>query len=1418
MKMRCKSEPSTFLAGLFVLSLLVFIPDVSFSQEKFRFSKEPGVFIDEVQDVMLHSANDKVAAGSETFMPALARKWKSGRFDNGSKEIVMEITQKMSDGNLSGDAVFLGFYQVVNRLALSTLDNGSISNFLKYSNKIYKEKGLSAFKAHVQYSREFFAKGVVNTAYYMKWCLRCDKYRLSSESDFIVEMEEGDVVCKSDKDSMVVAKTKGVFRKSDMTFSGDGGKVTWRRFKLDENRVYAKFSKYSLDLKNVNMTVDSVMFYNDSLLEEPLLGRFKDEAFANNQSIVERSPSFVSYRDDCDVRNIFNGMAFRGVFEMVGTNVRVNGKEEVRAVLSVVRNNDTVADVRSKSFVIGKNKIISDEVMVKVNLEDDSLFHNGITMQYDNDSREFVFYNADKKKVFAPFFDTYHKINIFSDALSWNVDGNVMQFKSIMPFSRESRAYFRSYRYFLMFEWEKIRGMDNYNPLNVMGDYMKKYDTDILEVFYLAPFFNRTQAQVISSILQLEELGYLVYDSDKKVAYPTERMYNTLDVFNNDADYDVINIESVTQGDVPNMELDVSSCELKVNGVGKLVLSNKKNVNIKPSGTSIVVKKDLDIEFSGTMMAGLFEFEVHEGFFNYENFAISMPSVASMQCYVMVGQGTQKKIDGTIQDVSGMLYIDKTTNKSGKDDNPMYPRFECNSGAKMEFPDSRFVLEPFKIDSLLTFSTENLRFDGSFSSDIFPDFDEKLRIMRDGPSSEHYFWGFEHYTGEDGIALFGGDSKFRNIIHVDSRGFYGDGTVEFMTSYVESKHIDFFRDSLHCAKGEFRLLSVNDGRLSYPDAHIDEADVKMSARQNRLFVNTLNKKMSIYDGYAFNGTASLQATGLTGKGQFEFNAATVMSVSFNFKKTRFESDIATLKAKDADDKEAFVTTNYRTSVDFVTQHGRFRKVNDNSLITFTQNEFCSNVDNAEWDISRASLAMSGGSKGKLVSLNEKQDKLTFNTSDVGFDINNGVLTARNVDTIRLADAAVVTPDGVVNIGRNAVVQRLTNTVMLADTTSKLHKFFDVEVEIMGRNDFSANGKYLFYTSDQKLRTLTFNDIYVDSVGKTRAVCVIDEAENFAVGHEMLYKGDIKVESTRRNLEFDGYFKLENDCIDNFRWFKSDMVLDPSRIVIPLNDNDFAYNSGMFFDTVKREFFVGFLSDNDKYEPHRPAADVRGNLVYDAQSKSYKISRLTLQTDNCTITGEENVNLGFDNSFFHFNTDGKFTNDISKEELKLEVTASLDFLFDEGLLNYLAQVLHESSGGSRSRTVNEKHSMVIENLKMKWVSGMHCFINETPIHLKSILKNSVDMDLDGYLLLNYNDIPSLTLFFEYADNQWCYFCYKDGVMTSVSTNNEYINRLGEIKEKKRHFINRTAGDEYEYVLCDFEEVKEFLQIANFVKGK
>ena len=60
-------------------------------------------------------------------------------------------------------------------------------------------------------------------------------------------------------------------------------------------------------------------------------------------------------------------------------------------------------------------------------------------------------------------------------------------------------------------------------------------------------------------------------------------------------------------------------------------MSDFKHVLILPDNARVVLKKDRNFNFSGCIMAGMYEFFTKESLFNYSTFSIEMSKVDSLR-------------------------------------------------------------------------------------------------------------------------------------------------------------------------------------------------------------------------------------------------------------------------------------------------------------------------------------------------------------------------------------------------------------------------------------------------------------------------------------------------------------------------------------------------------------------------------------------------------------------------------------------------------------------------------------------------------------------------------------------------------------------------------------------------------------------
>ncbi|MES1181413.1 MAG: hypothetical protein ABUL44_01330, partial [Flavobacterium sp.] len=261
-------------------------------------------------------------------------------------------------------------------------------------------------------------------------------------------------------------------------------------------------------------------------------------------------------------------------------------------------------------------------------------------------------------------------------------------------------------------------------------------------------------------------------------------------------DYDNIIFQSDVQPGTANAKLNLLNYDLTLFGVKEVGLSDSQNVTVFPAKDMVVLKKDRNFTFEGSVMAGRFDYYGKLFSFDYSTFTMNLNNVDSVRIWVdspqrdpndPKGGFVQIKVKSVIENLNGKLEIDHPSNKSGVW-SKKYPQYPIFTSAKPSFvyydkPGIQkgvynrdkfyFKVDPFKIDSLDNFGNDALKFAGVFqSSGIFPEIRDTLRLMPD------YSLGFVRQAPPGGYPLYGGKAKFTNTMRLSNQGLRGNGQID----------------------------------------------------------------------------------------------------------------------------------------------------------------------------------------------------------------------------------------------------------------------------------------------------------------------------------------------------------------------------------------------------------------------------------------------------------------------------------------------------------------------------------------------------------------------------------------------------------------------------------------------------------------
>ena len=1190
--------------GILIAVLSLFMGVSSAFAQAF-FPTEKNAFYDQLTAYLNTSTSKEQREEAATMMKAFRGAWDSYYSDSEIGSIIRLCELIHSKGGARAYPNVFNFVSVLQRIPTAGLTHMDVNNWLTFT-EAKAQKSMNGMDKYLSTCQNIFVEKVLSAKGNTKWLLRDALLGFPSADKFQLTVD-GTLVLASQNDESAIKQTKGVYTMEDNQWKGQGGRADWSRFGISPDIVYVTFPDYyTIDLNRSEYTVDSVLFQERNHFNQTILGRFEDKVLANAPNEKTMYPRVKSYRSDYRIPNLLRNVDFEGGIGMMGNLVEVFGGVENKAMFHFRRNDMEVVKVESSRFTMSEDELlVSDRAMMRLYLPDtvtgrislDSIYHNDLGFRFDNKKRNMIIYRSEKDYGDAPFHDYYHGVDIFLEAMYWNVDEGIVEFRRMEGVNHRSEGELVSVNYFRNEDFKRLQGLDGTHPMIRLEKFLKGFGNVERQVhFYLGDltsYLGYPTEQVISLVLRLQAEGYMEYDAQTQWVTALPRFFDVVDSYKENIDYDVIKFHTVTTNRQPNLRLDLATNDLLVYGITSQIdgydgsaisLSDRKRVVIVPDNGRVTLKKNKNFRFSGGILAGMFEFFTKDCIFLYEDFMIKMNKVDSLRFYAR-DNNQIIPVDGTLEKLKGRLLIDKGNNKSSREVTPEYPIFhsdaegfkfyrKINGGAfdpgNLDSVASAADLEgkfyyslyPFVVDSLNDLSMKKVRFDGELvSGGILPRIEEPLVVMDD------YSLGFQHQIGNgstDSYPMYDGSGRLHEIVHLSSSGFYGTGKLDYQTSEFRSDQFMMYPKHVSAITNEFKMVPLADG-TGFPIASADALKLRWDVFKPELTTETIKQPICMYGDTYFKGKTTLTPDGYSADGKLRFGLTEFDSDHFALDSRTFVADSAKFLLYSADSTSiAFAATNYRANVDFDAQKVQYDYLDTNSSLDFPMNQYICSLKEAEWDMATNNLHLynpveSFGdyatattheellavhtNASKFISLVPGQDSLQFYSMNAEYDMTNYVIHAHDVKIIRVADAAVFPYEHDVDINAESKLDPI-NGDLLADTLNRFHTYKNAVVDIQSRKKYQAQG-YWDYVAADGTRTPIFMDSIAPKEGVTHGIAHLSDEATFQLSPQFAFKGKLTLKATDEHGLYDGHFALSG--------FNPEKVLT-YRVVSPANDS------------------------------------------------------------------------------------------------------------------------------------------------------------------------------------------------------------------------------------------------------------------------
>ncbi|MBP8033612.1 MAG: hypothetical protein KAZ71_03380 [Bacteroidia bacterium] len=1299
-------------------SLLTLAIHFANAQKITQFSSDSVKYIKELNEYFYdNSANKKDA---EEYVLNFQKIWKSPDFSSKYRASVYKTSNAMLQRKLKPYPYFITYLNSVVNFIDSKQNPEVFDNWQLCIEKIFNSKNLKNYGEYLEMSENIFANNVFYKSPTYSYRSEETNYKFEFDSIPKVVFPKFTLIGSSPRgDSISVENIQGIYYPSLGKFVGKGGRLSWKRTGVG-NDVYADLIRINLDCKTGGYYSDSAIFVGKQYFDIPQKGRVTDKIVTENGDPTY--PRFDSYSKRLVVKNIYPDVDYDGGFGMRGNKFVGSGNAQNPAKLLFKRNNARFLEISARSFSMTKEKINAKPASVKFYLEKDSIIHPGLSFVYQVDKKTVTLLRTDDGLEKSPYFNTYHKVDMYFEQLVWKTDEPKIEF-NFLPNNTQGEAFFESQDFFSRGRLEAIKGQETINPVQKMNDYyLNNGNVLSFTVVDFAKYIKYLAVDLRPIIFKMAIFGLIYYEPETDLITIKPRMFDYIKDLKHDKDYDILTIHSFFTEEyrkrAPNqnnatMSLVNNSYDITIRGVENILLSDTQKVFIFPKHNELLLKKNRTIDFSGTVASGKFEFHGKDFVFDYDMFKLKMKTIDSCRIYVVSsepdinGNYPFRRVQTVIENLNGELRIDAPKNHSGFGKAPTFPQFQSFKES-YTFYDKKnifkgvynrdkfyYKLDPFTMDSLDNFRNEGLVFEGEFSSaGIFPTFREQLKLQKD------YSLGFVRNTPPGGFQVYGGKAKFENEIRLSNKGLRADGDLNYVTSTTRSKDFIFFPDSMNTLANSFDIKEQIDP-IEFPQAHGDTVFVHWMPYKDLMNASDKGSPFKTYNNMCtFKGRYSLSPQELHGNGVVDMVKADIEAVNILFRQHQFFSDTANFHLKAIGEEGlTFASDNVNAKMDLEKRVGEFVANGNASIVRFPKNQYIAYMERFKWFMDTEEIQLGDENKKldgsvenaldlegpQFISVHPKQDSLRFLAPAAKYNLRKYIISCINVPFINVADARIYPDSGKVIIHKNAVMDTLKNANIMANTVTKYHTIRNVTANIFGQKRYLATGDYQYLDENNKPYLIKFNSIKPDTIGQTVSEGDISEDSKFQFNDYFSFAGKVYLYANNKFLTYDGGTKIVHACGKIGKaYLKFNGEIDPNEILIPLPANTTDMNgkpvgSAIIYGQDTNMVYSSFVS----LRGGRKDVDVissDGYLGFDKESKEYRITNkekfveqslpgnyISLNTENCKVYAEGKMDLGADLGQVKFNTIGIATHSTINDSATFELMSTIDFFFDKGVL-------------------------------------------------------------------------------------------------------------------------------------------------------
>ncbi len=509
--------------------------------------------------------------------------WDSTGFTSAIKERIVNAASQMRARKIRPFPVFYTYLKTLSQFVeTSQTEENTLIWLSSLSETIFDPRFSNmSIDKFIEVSGLIIRDNTIYDSGTIKWKINGGKTAFVRDTTFKVRITDATVTCYSMNDSMEVFQFTGTYYPDALQLRCDKGLVTWEKAGYSKAEVSARIFDFDINVTRSTYTCDSSMLTHSVYFREPVAGKLTDKAVSIPSPDKATYPRFETFEQRFIINDIYKDVDYEGGLYLEGATLQGIGSSFFPARLKLYRNDTLYVKITSRNFMLSQKSLNSIEAASTIYLDKDSIFHSNLGFSYNPTNREMNLFRTQSPISKSPYFDSFHRMDMYFENLTWDMDNPVMVLSRPKSAS-VGQAKFESVSFYNEMNFFRLMRLEDVHPLYLIRDFAKLYGSETFPVEAFAKWMKMPPEQAIAMCIELANNGYLFYDRSYNEVTVKKKVDDYIASFAKKKDYDAITINSETSGTEQNALLDMRNFRMTISGVPAVSLSDSQNVAIFP--------------------------------------------------------------------------------------------------------------------------------------------------------------------------------------------------------------------------------------------------------------------------------------------------------------------------------------------------------------------------------------------------------------------------------------------------------------------------------------------------------------------------------------------------------------------------------------------------------------------------------------------------------------------------------------------------------------------------------------------------------------------------------------------------------------------------------------------------------------------